>query len=105
MPTSTAALIARKDKFLFVRRPPGGDLSGRWEFPGGKADPGESPEEALRRELIEELAIEAQIGDLAAKGQFEHRGMAFDLLAFYLISPLHTEDIKTIDLLLFQNLF
>lgn len=90
MPISTAALIARNDAYLFVRRPSGGDLSECWELPGGKVDPGEQPEEALRRELIEELGIEAKIGDLWAQSRFEHRGLSFELLAFRATADLTT---------------
>ncbi|MEE8440399.1 MAG: (deoxy)nucleoside triphosphate pyrophosphohydrolase [Spirochaetia bacterium] len=94
MPVSTAALIARNGAFLFVRRPTGGDLSECWELPGGKVEPGELPEEALRRELTEELGIEARIGDLAARSRFEHRGMSFELLAFRTTADLGTMKLR-----------
>ncbi|MBU8914114.1 MAG: NUDIX domain-containing protein [Spirochaetales bacterium] len=94
MPTSTAALIERNEAYLFVHRPSGGDLSECWELPGGKVDPDELPEEALRRELIEELGIDAHIGDLAAKSQFEHRGMMFELLAFHATADLATMKLR-----------
>lgn len=50
-----AALIVRNGKVLVARRPPGKARSGQWEFPGGKAEPGESAEQALAREIEEEL--------------------------------------------------
>ena len=56
-------LIRSQGKVLLGRRPQG-SLAGVWEFPGGKIEPGESPEVALARELREELGIEAQIGQL-----------------------------------------
>jgi mutator protein MutT len=54
-----AAVIQRGDRFLICRRPEGKNHGGLWEFPGGKVDAGESFEDALRRELQEELAVEA----------------------------------------------
>ena len=49
-------------QFLACLRPAGKHLGGLWEFPGGKVDPGESPETALSRELMEELAVEVEVG-------------------------------------------
>jgi len=57
-----AALLWQQGRLLICQRSPGGDFPNQWEFPGGKAEPGEPPEEALRRELEEELGIAAQIG-------------------------------------------
>ena len=59
-----AAVISdARGRILLARRTEGRDLAGRWEFPGGKQEPGESPEDALVRELREELGIEARVGD------------------------------------------
>jgi 8-oxo-dGTP diphosphatase len=52
-----AALIADDGRVLLAQRPPGKSLAGLWEFPGGKLEPGETPEAALARELEEELGI------------------------------------------------
>ena len=52
------AVIEREGKILITRRPEGSHLAGLWEFPGGKPHPGESLEEALRREIREELDAE-----------------------------------------------
>lgn len=52
-------LIDAAGRVLLAQRPAGKELAGFWEFPGGKLEPGESPEAALRRELHEELAIHA----------------------------------------------
>lgn len=56
-----AAVIERGGKILITRRPEGSHLAGLWEFPGGKPHPGESLEEALRREILEELDAEVMV--------------------------------------------
>jgi 8-oxo-dGTP diphosphatase len=56
-PVVAAALIDRKGQVLVQRRPEGKAMAGLWEFPGGKVEPGETPELALIRELDEELGI------------------------------------------------
>jgi mutator protein MutT len=61
---AVAAVIERDDRFLLTRRQTGVHLEGLWEFPGGKVDAGESHAAALRRELREELATDAEIADL-----------------------------------------
>lgn len=57
----TAAVICSEEKILITRRPDDKRHPGLWEFPGGKVDPGESPEDALCREIREELAAEIQV--------------------------------------------
>jgi 8-oxo-dGTP diphosphatase len=58
----TAAVIEREGKILLLRRAPGQKLEGRWEFPGGKVEHGESDEACLERELREELGIIGRAG-------------------------------------------
>lgn len=58
----TAAVIERDGAFLVTRRQAGVHLEGHWEFPGGKCEAGESLADSLRRELGEELAVDAEIG-------------------------------------------
>jgi 8-oxo-dGTP diphosphatase len=88
--TSTAAIISDGDQVLFVKRPSGGDLGGLWELPGGKVDPGETPESALVRELSEELSIAASVDEPAGGAHFLHRGEAFELQAFFVSADLST---------------
>lgn len=59
-----AGFLRRGRQVLVGQRPENHSLAGLWEFPGGKIEPGESPEAALRRELNEELGIEAEVGTL-----------------------------------------
>lgn len=58
-----AAAFIREGRILIMRRAPFMSWAGWWEFPGGKLEQGESPEECLARELREELHIDAEIGD------------------------------------------
>lgn len=61
--TVAAAIVERGDTFLLTRRLNGTHLAGTWEFPGGKCEPGERIVECLRRELQEELGVDADVGD------------------------------------------
>jgi mutator protein MutT len=63
----TAAIIRRNGSVLLARRSSGEKLAGFWEFPGGKVEDGETPEECLARELDEELGIQARIGRKCAE--------------------------------------
>ena len=68
-----AALIVGDDgRVLITRRRPDQPLPDQWEFPGGKIEPGESPEEALARELSEELSATFAVGDLVETVRWEY---------------------------------
>lgn len=60
----SAGILKKDGRVLVGQRPENHTLAGLWEFPGGKIELGESPEQALARELNEELGIEAQVGGL-----------------------------------------
>ncbi|MFM2042833.1 MAG: hypothetical protein RLY86_1409 [Pseudomonadota bacterium] len=74
------ALIDADGRVLLAQRPPGKQLAGMWEFPGGKVQPGETPEQALVRELKEELGIDTAESCLAPLTFASHRYETFHLL-------------------------
>ena len=76
-----AAITDPRGRILLARRTAGRDLAGLWEFPGGKREPGETPEQALIRELDEELGIQVQVGSplIAVPQAYPHRRMRLDV--------------------------
>ncbi len=77
---AAVALIDQDGRVLLAPRPEGKSLAGLWEFPGGKVEPGESPETALIRELHEELGIETWSSCLAPLTFASHAYPDFHLL-------------------------
>ncbi len=69
-----AALIMKEGKILVCQRTRHQVMPLKWEFPGGKIETGEQPRDALRRELDEELGIDADIGDEVARIQHNYKG-------------------------------
>lgn len=78
-----AALILHDDEVLACQRTRHQSMPLKWEFPGGKIEEGEQPRDALRRELEEELGIEASIGDEVARIQHEYASGGIVELRFY----------------------
>jgi 8-oxo-dGTP diphosphatase len=87
--TVVAAIIAREESVLICQRR--GDHAGKWEFPGGKVEPGEEPAAALHRELWEELAIEATIGAEVARYEYTYPGRNPIELVFYKVTEFGGE--------------
>jgi len=80
-----AAVILQDGKILVCQRTRHQTMPMKWEFPGGKIEEGEQPRDALRRELEEELGINATIGDEIARIRHEYRGGSSVELRFYLV--------------------
>jgi len=81
---SAVALVDPDGRVLLAQRPAGKPMAGLWEFPGGKVNPGETPETALIRELAEELGI-----DVAASCLAPLTFASFTYPEFHLLMPLY----------------
>jgi 8-oxo-dGTP diphosphatase len=86
-----AALIIREDTILICQRTPDQNLPLKWEFPGGKIEPGEAQEAALRRELEEELGIRATIGAKVATIRHTYGNGSAVELHFFVVSSFQGE--------------
>ncbi len=81
---AACALVDADGRVLIAQRPEGKQLAGLWEFPGGKVEPGETPEECLIRELREEIGVETKVACLAPLTFASH---GYD--DFHLLMPLY----------------
>jgi len=78
-----AGIIVREDKILIARRKPGKTLAGYWEFPGGKIEGDESPEQALARELHEEFSVRVQVGKWLGTSVYSYPEQEVELLGYF----------------------
>jgi 8-oxo-dGTP diphosphatase len=86
MTTVVAAVIERNGLVLIGQRPAGKRHALKWEFPGGKVELEETPAAAIRRELEEELGIQAEIGGQVADYEFTYPGREAIRLIFYSVT-------------------
>ena len=86
-----AALIVKGGKILICQRTKHQTMPLKWEFPGGKIEEGEQPRDALRRELDEELGIDATIGDEVARIRHEYKSGNSVELRFYVVYEFRGE--------------
>ncbi|NOY87642.1 MAG: (deoxy)nucleoside triphosphate pyrophosphohydrolase [Deltaproteobacteria bacterium] len=78
----TCAIIENDGKILIARRALGQKLAGKWEFPGGKVEAGESAEECLKRELAEEFSIQVEVGEFICSNKHHYDHIFIELIAF-----------------------
>src|SRR5215467_7780506 len=81
-----AGLIKKNDTFLIAQRAKCDSLYGKWEFPGGKMEQGETEQECLKRELHEEFGINVEIGDYFHTVLFEYKNQPMEMLVFFVPS-------------------
>jgi 8-oxo-dGTP diphosphatase len=78
----TAAIIKRDGRILIAKRSSTSSLPNKWEFPGGKVESGETPEECLQRELREEFEIDATIEDFFGESVYNYDHGSIRLIAY-----------------------
>ena len=78
----TAAIIIESGKVFIAKRKPTARMPGVWEFPGGKIEDGETPEQCLRRELREEFEIEVRVGGYVGSNIYAYDFGTIELMAF-----------------------
>jgi 8-oxo-dGTP diphosphatase len=93
----TAAIIRRNGKVLIAKRSSTSSLPNKWEFPGGKIDDGETPEECLKRELQEEFDIVVDVGDYLTESVYQYEQKTVRLLAFQVITEAGFETLNAHD--------
>lgn len=82
-----AAVIAHEGKYLITQRRPTAVLSGMWEFPGGKVEPGETEEQALAREVRERLGVDVEVKAKMAQRTHHYQGYSVDLSLYHASIP------------------
>ena len=78
----TAAIMIEDDRVFIAQRHPDDFMGGKWEFPGGKIDPDETPQACLQRELHEELGILTDVHDMFAMSQHTYPNRMVEILAY-----------------------
>lgn len=85
--TSIACIALRGGKVLIAHRNPTGQMGGKWEFPGGKVEEGETDEVAICREMMEEFGISVKPVKKITESTFEHNGVTVSLHVFEIKVP------------------
>ena len=90
-----AGVLTRGESFLIARRRRGKSLAGFWEFPGGKLEDNETPEQALVRELKEEFSIDVRVGDYIGQAEYDYEHISIELIAYR--ASIQTGDFQLTD--------
>ena len=85
----SAAVVIDNENILIARRKPDDELEGFWEFPGGKIEGNETPQQCLEREIQEELGVSSTAGDFFFESVFEYDHGKFKIIAMY--TDLHSK--------------
>lgn len=91
----TAAICIVNGKILVARRAHGQSQEHKWEFPGGKVEEGETPEDCLARELLEEFSIQVEVGDHVCDSVYDYPDKRIRLMA-YRVTILNGEFVLTV---------
>lgn len=83
MKNVTAAIILKDNKILIAQRAPADKLANKWEFPGGKIEPGETQQECLKREIREELDVEIEVLDFFGESIYAYISGSIRLIAYW----------------------
>ncbi|MEJ2658079.1 MAG: (deoxy)nucleoside triphosphate pyrophosphohydrolase [Desulfobacterales bacterium] len=78
----TAAILAKDNKIIIAKRGPHDRLADKWEFPGGKIEINETPEQCLKREMKEEFDIEVSVGEYLGSSIYHYDHISIELLAY-----------------------
>lgn len=90
-----ASVIRHNDKVLIAQRAKKDALYGKWEFPGGKMEEGETDHQCLQRELREEFGIEAEVGDYLCTSYFEHKETPMAMIVYWV--PKYSGEMQLLD--------
>ena len=100
----TAAVLVRDSRILIAKRKADDKLGNKWEFPGGKVEDGESPEDCLKREMREEFEIDVTVGEYLGESVYHYGHGSIKLLAYRThwdsgsISPRYHDDFRWVTL-------
>jgi 8-oxo-dGTP diphosphatase len=78
----TAAILVKNGRIIIAQRNSSDHLSGKWEFPGGKIETDETPQECLKRELKEEFQIDVSVGDFLGSNIYHYEHISIELLVY-----------------------